>query len=574
MAAATRRGSAFLTVWRLDGLTPERVLDDPAGVGTYSVLSLRADGRHLAVVNPDRLVSLYDLSGRRGLWHRDLGCSAQAQAFHPRDGRLAMPCGSTVRLFDVDADRELPPLRHTAPVTRVDGLAWYPDGRRLVAGCDDMHIHVWDADAGAEVMPPWAWSGSLGIRPFFNGAGDLLGSVCEGGQTSLWDPASGRLLLTVPFPFTYYFSRDGQRLGYQVAGNKVRLYRVAAGRGLRRFSHGSEPTYTRWLLDDGRTLATYWPGALRFFDLDSAEELGSASLPPEIGYNLWGLPAPGGFLMTVPGAVWFWPARTDPARGNVLRVGPPERVAALRPAAVGRFGADRNGRVLAVPEGDHAVVLDRDRPGRRIELGPHHNVLFVAVSPNGRWVATGSKAGDGESSQLKVWEAATGRHERDLPLAQSNVPGFSPDGRWLAASTSGRGCRLWEVGTWRERPRWGDGWFAFSPDGRVLALNDVFRVVRLVEPDTGREIARLTGPEPLRYFPAGFTPDGSRLIASGANRTVYVWNLRALGEELRAWWPGQNWLEFPPAEEAPPDSRTRRVEVLGAELIQHAKRPE
>ena len=84
----------------------------------------------------------------------------------------------------------------------------------------------------------------------------------------------------------------------------------------------------------------------------------------------------------------------------------------------------------------------------------------------------------------------TGRHVRDLPLESTTVAGFSPDGRWLA-TTSSEGCRLWEVGTWREGPSFAPSNFAFSADGRLLALGDVVGAIRLVEPDSGREVARL-----------------------------------------------------------------------------------
>src|SRR5262249_52117433 len=141
----------------------------------------------------------------------------------------------------------------------------------------------------------------------------------------------------------------------------------------------------------------------------------------------------------------------------------------------------------------------------------------------------------------------------DLPLESSTLAGFSPDRRWLATYSAHDGCRLWKVGTWEAGPRFGNAGFAFSPDGRLLALGDVLGAIRLVEPDTGREVVKLTGPEPIWYNPACFTPDGSRLVATcSGDKVLYVWDLRLLRERLRELsldWDGP---EFRPAPAGPP----------------------
>jgi tetratricopeptide (TPR) repeat protein len=103
----------------------------------------------------------------------------------------------------------------------------------------------------------------------------------------------------------------------------------------------------------------------------------------------------------------------------------------------------------------------------------------------------------------------------------------------------------------------------------LLALADVVSVIRLVETATGREVARLTGPDPLWYHPACFTPDGTRLIATcSGNTALYVWDLRLIREQLKDLGLDWDWPEFPPADpasKAPPS----KVEVLLGDLAQH-----
>jgi tetratricopeptide (TPR) repeat protein len=108
---------------------------------------------------------------------------------------------------------------------------------------------------------------------------------------------------------------------------------------------------------------------------------------------------------------------------------------------------------------------------------------------------------------------------------------------------------------------------AFSPDSRLLAIGDVFGVIRLVETVTGREVARLTGPEPLWYSPACFTPDGTRLIACCSGTTaLYVWDLRLIRRQLKDLDLDWDWPAFPPATADRLAGKPRRVEVLLGEL--------
>jgi tetratricopeptide (TPR) repeat protein len=131
------------------------------------------------------------------------------------------------------------------------------------------------------------------------------------------------------------------------------------------------------------------------------------------------------------------------------------------------------------------------------------------------------------------------------------VPGFclvtfSPDGRWLM-TTSG-GCRLWEVGSWKEGPKLGGAYGCFSADGRLLAVQALAGAVRLVRPESGTELARLEAPEQTPLAPHCFTPDGTRLIAHGMEtRALHVWDLRLIRKGLTRL--GLDW-DAPPYPEA------------------------
>src|SRR5207245_9129503 len=115
-------------------------------------------------------------------------------------------------------------------------------------------------------------------------------------------------------------------------------------------------------------------------------------------------------------------------------------------------------------------------------------VRFAAVSPDGRWLATGHWHGRG----VKVWDAQTGKLAQDLDLGEAEPraawPAFSPNGKWLVTGTFSE-YRFWEVGSWQQKhslPRANAknslGWITFSPDSKMLAILPSSAAVRLSAP--------------------------------------------------------------------------------------------
>ncbi len=575
--AAPASGTAELAVWRVDwerkGVSPRPAVPDPGGNALRDDVAFRPDGRRLAFLGPaTKTVAVFDLESGRRCWERTLAGAPQALAFRADGEALAVDQGGEIVVLDGASGREARRLRPAnKDVTQVSSLAWHPGGRRLAAACNDFRIHVWDVEAGREAMAPWGGQFDWGIRIGFNHAGDRLVSYDWSRQTRLWDANTGRLLLTLPGCVTPQFSADDTLMGPQRLGGRVRLWRVAAGRELREFrphaAAGQQYLRSPVAHSGGRVLAAISQGGPCFFDLDSGAELASARVG--LGGRYWGdfIP-PGGWLMSAPGGVQFWPARAGAAPG-VLRVGPPKLL-----DEAGAYGASASpdGRLLALAAGNGAVLLNRGGRGpERFLLGPQRDVRSTAVSPDKRWVATCSWNADPVSS-VQVWDARTGRLELRLPLRdQCYWACFSPDSRWLLTNVFGTECRLWEAGTWREVRRYAEAAPAFTPDGAVLALGDVAGQVRLVAPGTDHEYGRLTGPGPVWYDPAGFTPDGSWLIAGAHDhRAAYAWDLRALRGQLREL--GLDW-DLPPLPPAAPGPAPR-VEVDRGALAHDADFPD
>ncbi len=279
-----------------------------------------------------------------------------------------------------------------------------------------------------------------------------------------------------------------------------------------------------------------------------------------------------------------WPIRDDPDGGrDAIRIGPP---ALLHEAPCPRCWKASwllDGRTLAVNDHDHSRILLVDtndpHPARqhaRVLSTPFRSrKISIAVSPDGRWAATGSWNDPG----VYVWDLPRHRFERILPRADtpadgSTLPAFSPDGRWLVVNSAvgvASGYYFWEVGTWKRGPYiprpTSAGWAepVFSPDGDLVALSVAANRVRLHEMATGRTIAHLTTLQALAPAALAFSPDGTRLIASTNRHTALIWDLRRIRERLRT--KGLDWDQPPyaPEESSPGASLApiRSIRVLG-----------
>jgi eukaryotic-like serine/threonine-protein kinase len=538
-----RRG---LRIWKIDGTRPSLHLEERSGVYEFAV-SFHADGRRLAIGHTDGTISIHDLTTKSPPKRLKVGQMPNSLAFNPRDGRLAAACRDCVRLFDVDTEKELPPLRLPKVDSWSHGLAWHPDGRLLATTSEDQKIHLWDTHTATEVIAPLTGHTSSGIYMSFNHRGDRLISCGWDGQPRLWDAATGQLLLTMPGRYGVQFSGDDSLIGVEQIGTKLRLWRLADGRELRTIrrpgADSEEIIHGPVLEADGRVLAAASSNGLGFIDLESGAHLAFIHFKNDNVALPISFDRIDGWMTSGKTGVMLWPLQRNPTRTDRIEIGPPRWLG----AAV-EHGADASldGRIRVLPQGNQALVLDRDRPGWRVELGPQYDVRHCAVSPDGRWAATCSWWTTGNSKSVRIWEALTGRHIVDLPLQAASTAGFSPDGRWLATQTGGHGGQLWEVDTWRPGIRF-DGNFCWNTDGRLLAVQGKLSVIGLLDPESGKEVCVLTGPEAKWYATACLTKDGTKLIATVSDRrALYVWDLRLIRKELQEL--GMDWdlPEFAP----------------------------
>src|SRR5207244_1050741 len=115
--------------------------------------------------------------------------------------------------------------------------------------------------------------------------------------------------------------------------------------------------------------------------------------------------------------LYRWPITADPELGKGgVRIGPAQRLSAptRRANVAANVALSRDGHFLAVDDGEHGrvLVLDLLAPGKEVVLEPDPNIGYVAISPDGHWVVTGSNRSS--EGTVKVWDARTGQLAREL----------------------------------------------------------------------------------------------------------------------------------------------------------------
>lgn len=299
------------------------------------------------------------------------------------------------------------------------------NGKTLAYNVDVNYVEFFDVATGAQLSrvggdgkSPESLMGPGVLSP----DGSRFAGYCRDGHTRLWQTASGKQLTKIKtFGGPMAFSPDGKMLAQSKRNDQTREYEIhfwdtATGQHQRMLSRHKHWTVGLAFSPDGRTLA--------------------ATHTPEVGFG-----SPG---TNDSAAICLW----DVASGRELRV---LESSGHRMSTSPVFSPD--GRTLAAAGANGCALSLWDvATGKFTNSAAGHNegVNLLAISPDGRALATATKYGD-----FRSWDLSTGK-EQHLYSAKAVLLAFARDGRRLAsvdpwsysnvpANPNNRLLRLWNA---------------------------------------------------------------------------------------------------------------------------------
>jgi WD40 repeat protein len=416
-------------------------------------------------------------------------------------------------------------LRLDASDRPVLSAAMTPDGRRVVTGCADGTLHVWDGDSGARSGVLRGHEGAVNAVALADDGARAVSGGADG-SVRMWDIEHGRLLLELPpLPGAVLSVAADASVSIIVAGcedGKARLWRL--------------PDITP-----------------RVIEPPLVSPVSSVALTPD-----------GALLATGTryGTVELWDTATGAYRARLVLYEAPDVPLAIAPdgTRVATGGADGTLRIIAAADGEvllarkaHDKAIGRvawSRDGSRIitlsaggdvrawnaadaeplpaRAGHEGRLLALATDAAGERVVAG-----GSTGSAWLWLRSIAPAEPQLPRLAGPVLALACDTRGehlLAAALGPAGHRLMDLRDGREgaaldAPGGPPSAVALDGAGTVAALASLQEpVVRVLDVATGAVRARLTGPG------GGITglqlsADGATLLASAQDGRLYVWSL-------------------------------------------------
>jgi hypothetical protein len=203
-------------------------------------------------------------------------------------------------------------------------------------------------------------------------------------------------------------------------------------------------------------------------------------------------------------------------------------------------------RVLFTPDGRNLLTVSLDKTIREWDIktgrteriirppiadGYEGSLYTGALSANGQLLAVAGYNKPGRSkARIQIFALDENRLARTLAGHDHDIVSltFSPDGRWLASGSRDQTAIVWNVASGSAkhvlRVHTGHVWgLAFSPDSSRLVTTSHDHTARIWEVASGRELFRLDG-HTDKVQCAAWSADGRTIATGGFDLKLLLWN--------------------------------------------------
>ncbi|MBX7105224.1 MAG: protein kinase [Gemmataceae bacterium] len=544
---ASAGGDAVVRIWDVDQAVDHKVLT--GHTGPVNCVCFSPDGKQLVSAGNDHSVRIWSPSTGTEL-HQLAGHQGPVNSVvYSRDGKWIVSASGdkSIKVWDTATGNVR--LSILVPSKAPDFVSISPDGKWAVSGAlNDKPVSIWDLETGRESNrldghPRGAVSAS------FSPDGRSLITGSHDPATRIWEFNSGILLRELKGHrwqvLSVCFNGDGTQLATANFDKTIKLWQADTGRELQTLKGHRRAVSSVVFHPDGRRLVSGSDDhTVRVWEMADIGARGIFNQHLSQVYSLacsrdgrW-LASTGGILdehnhRLNSGELFLWD-RKKPGKPRQL----PGHISGVTSA---KFTPD--GRTLISTGGhwDNAkqqfcggdVRLWDPVTGRQLASLNGHSVrvLSLAVSPDGKLIATGGVDGD-----VLVRRLPDGADSYAMPGLGKEITAlaFSPDGRHLAVGGFDQTVRIWDLSTRRQiavLPVTSKvSSIAFRPDGKQLAVSDYYIEIHLFNTADFQLERRLQGHTGGVDF-VTYSPDGHRLAAGGEDTTVRIWDTTS-GQEL------------------------------------------
>lgn len=183
----------------------------------------------------------------------------------------------TIKIWDVDSGERIATL--VGHGKQVNSVSFSPDGKKIVSGGGDSTINIWDSDSG-RIIDVLEGHKNAVYSTFFSPDGKKIISGSYDRTIKIWDPDSGRKITTLNghtgLVLSVSASPDGKKIISGSNDKTIRIWDFISGEKLVTFNEGnSEINSVSFSMDGKRIVSGSWDSIVQIWDAQTGKLLHS-----------------------------------------------------------------------------------------------------------------------------------------------------------------------------------------------------------------------------------------------------------------------------------------------------------